>query len=64
MAAAALQYLSAGELGPDHAKGSDMHKHPVTDGTVGDPSKGTSGPALNMVMKLTAILSLIFESAC
>jgi len=59
----AKKYISAGELGPDHAKGSDTHKNSVTGDTVGDPLKDTSGPALNIVMKLTAILSLVFGSA-
>ena len=54
--------LSAGELVPDHAKGSDTHKNSVTNDTVGDHLKDTSGP-LNIVMKLTAILNLVFGSA-
>ena len=54
--------FSAGELGTDHAKGSDTHKNFVTGDTVEDPLKDTSGPALNIVMKLTASLSLVFGS--
>jgi inorganic pyrophosphatase len=62
------KFISAGLLqdpktGKTHAKGSDAHKNSVTGDTVGDPLKDTSGPALNIVMKLTAILSLVFGSA-
>merc|ERR1712087_356908 len=41
-------------------KGSDIHKASVVGDTVGDPFKDTSGPALNIVMKLMAVLSLVF----
>merc|ERR1712139_693477 len=59
----AKKYISAGGLGPEFRKGSEAHKNSVTGDTVGDPLKDTSGPALNIVMKLTAILSLVFGSA-
>ena len=53
----AKKYIEAGNLG---GKGSDEHKAAVVGDTVGDPLKDTSGPSLNILIKLSAILSLVF----
>jgi len=43
-------------------KGSDVHKASVIGDTIGDPLKDTSGPSLNILMKLMAIMSLVFAA--
>ncbi len=53
----AKKFIETGELG---GKGSDPHKAAVVGDTVGDPFKDTSGPALNILIKLMAIISLVF----
>ncbi|MBI2602824.1 MAG: V-type H(+)-translocating pyrophosphatase [Deltaproteobacteria bacterium] len=53
----AKKYIETGKHG---GKGSDTHKAAVVGDTVGDPMKDTSGPSLNILMKLMAILSLVF----
>ena len=53
----AKKFIEAGNLG---GKGSDEHKAAVVGDTVGDPLKDTSGPSLNILIKLSAILSLVF----
>lgn len=52
----AKKYIEAGHCG---GKGSDAHRSAVTGDTVGDPFKDTSGPALNILIKLMSVISLL-----
>jgi K(+)-stimulated pyrophosphate-energized sodium pump len=56
----AKKFIETGAFG---GKGSDAHKAAVIGDTVGDPFKDTSGPAMNIVIKVMTIVSLIFASA-
>lgn len=53
----AKKYIEAGNLG---GKGSPAHKAAVIGDTVGDPCKDTSGPSLNILIKLMSVVSLVF----
>jgi len=56
----AKKWIETGEMG---GKGSAAHKAAVVGDTVGDPFKDTSGPSLNILIKLMSIVSLVFASA-
>ena len=56
----AKKFIESGAFG---GKGSESHKAAIIGDTVGDPFKDTAGPAMNIVIKVMAIVSLIFASA-
>lgn len=55
----AKKYIEEGRYG---GKGSEPHKAGVVGDTVGDPFKDTSGPSLNILIKLMSIVSIVFAS--
>jgi len=52
----AKKYIEAGHLG---GKGSDAHKAAVVGDTIGDPFKDTSGPSMNILIKLMSVVALV-----
>jgi K(+)-stimulated pyrophosphate-energized sodium pump len=57
----AKKYIEAGAL---DGKGSDAHKAAVVGDTVGDPFKDTSGPSINILLKLMSMVSIVFVGTC
>ncbi|MPQ43746.1 sodium-translocating pyrophosphatase [Clostridium tarantellae] len=55
----AKKYIEAGNLG---GKGSEAHKAAVVGDTVGDPFKDTTGPSLDILIKLMSMVSIVFAS--
>lgn len=55
----AKKFVEKGALGDGHLKGSDTHAATVVGDTVGDPFKDTSGPSMNILINVMAIVSLV-----
>lgn len=56
----AKKYIEGNGLGKGKGKGSSYHKAAIVGDTIGDPFKDTSGPALNILIKLMTMISLVF----
>jgi len=57
------KFIESGGLGAGKGKHSPEHAAAVVGDTVGDPLKDTSGPSLNILIKLMAIISVVFGPA-
>ena len=55
----AKKYIESGTHG---GKGSECHKAAVVGDTVGDPFKDTSGPSINILLKLLSMVSIVFAA--
>ena len=55
----AKKYVEEGHLGDNRGKGSECHHATVVGDTVGDPFKDTSGPSLNILIKLMSMVSIV-----
>merc|ERR1712228_107840 len=56
----AKKWIEAGGLGKDKSKGTKYHHATIVGDTIGDPFKDTSGPSLDILIKLMTMMSIIF----